>query len=221
MYEVGAGDSTREVRTLAKPHMTPLMIEYLMAACEEIQGDIEKAVDAVALRKRLTLSPEQDGHAQHKLQYHDYITTKGAGKVPIGFFWVTEEGIQAAIEEGSLSGWAEFFREGGGSSGWAKFFREGWEEHSSRRVLRRRIAWLLSDELEKVADPERTPLESKVLYEMLTTEGWGISASAMDKIFEEMEEQGLIRTSTVEDGDEVAAHGNRKIWVAEVERLLA
>ena len=87
--------------------MTPLMIEYLMAACKEIQGVIENPVDAVALRERLKISPEQDRHAQHKLHYHDYITTKGAVRAPIGYFWVTEEGIEAAIQEGGLSGWAK------------------------------------------------------------------------------------------------------------------
>ena len=87
--------------------MTPFMIEYLMAACKELQGVIENPVDAVALRERLKIPPEQDRLAQHKLHYHDYITTKGAGRAPIGYFWVTQEGLDAAIQEGGLSGWAK------------------------------------------------------------------------------------------------------------------
>jgi hypothetical protein len=191
---------------LAKLHMTPLMIEYLVAACEEIQGDIEKQVDAVALRKKLKFSLDNDRHAQQGLQYRDYITTKGAGKVPIGFFWVTEEGVRAAIREGELSRWS-------------RFFREGWEEDASGRGLERRMRWLLSDVLEKIPDLERTPLESETLYELFTAEGWEVPAGAMDKIFEDIEVQGIIRAYTVADGDTVAKHGGRKIWAVDEDRL--
>lgn len=192
--------------TLAQPHMTPLMIEYLVAACEEIEGDIDKQVDAVALRKKLKFSLDNDRHAQRGLQYRQYITTKGAGKVPIGFFWVTEEGVQAAIQKGEMSGWA-------------RFFREGREEDASDEGLKRRLRWLLSDEFEKIADPEASPLESKTLYEILAAEGWEIRAGEMDTIFKEMEEQGIIRAYTVAESNEVATHGGRKIWSVDIERL--
>ncbi len=191
---------------MAKPHMSPGMIEYLVAACEEIQGDIDKQVDAVVLRKKHKFSLDRDRACQKGLEFRGYITTKGAGKVPIGFFWVTEEGIQAAIREGELSGWA-------------KFFREGWEEDASGRGLERRMRWILSDEFEKIPDPERTPLESKMLYEILTAEGWEIPADAMDKIFKDMEERGGIRAFTVADRDEIAKHGGRKIWAVDDNQL--
>ena len=66
---------------MAKPHMNPLMIEYLVAACEETQGDLDKQVETVKLRKRLHFSPEEDQNAQRGLEFRGYITTKGAGRV--------------------------------------------------------------------------------------------------------------------------------------------
>jgi hypothetical protein len=37
---------SRGVRILAKPHMSPDMIEYLVTACEETEDDIEQQVDS-------------------------------------------------------------------------------------------------------------------------------------------------------------------------------
>jgi len=90
--------------------------------------------------------------------------------------------------------------------------KEKWKEHSSGQGLVRRIKWLLAGKFEKIADPERTPLESKTLYKTLTAEGWEIPAGAMDKILKNIEEEGIIRTSTSVDRDEVEKHGGRKIW---------
>lgn len=183
------------------------MIDYLLAACEEIQGDIEQQVDAVVLRKKHHYRLDFDRNCQRGLEYRGYITTKGAGKVPIGFFWVTEEGVRAAINEGELSGAA-------------KFFREGWEENVSGIGLERRIRWCISDEFQKIPDPQRTPLESETLFEILSAEGWEIPPGELDKVLESLEERGFIRSFTVSEKDAITKHGGRRIWAVNDERFL-
>ena len=86
-------------------HITPLMIEYLLAAIDTVGEDIERQVDAVALRAKTGYSLAEDRDAQRGLEYRGCITTKGAGGSPIGFFWVTEAGLRVATEE-RKHGWS-------------------------------------------------------------------------------------------------------------------
>ena len=192
---------------MAKPHMSPLMIEYLILACEVALGDLEKQVDAVELRKRLHFSLAEDRTAQRGLEFRDYITTKGAGPVSNErFFWITEEGVQAAIREGEMSGWA-------------RWFREGREEDDSGEGLKRNLRWVLTGKFEEIANPEKTPLESEMLYELLVAKGWDIPAGVMSAFFADLENQGIIRSYTVADRGEVEKHGGRKIWALDEEGL--
>ena len=79
--------------------MTPLMIEYLLAAIDTVGQNTEQQVDAVEFRGKTGYSLAEDRDAQRGLEYRGYITTKGAGGIPKGFFWITEAGLQAAAEE--------------------------------------------------------------------------------------------------------------------------
>ena len=81
------------------PGMTSLMIEYLLAAIHMVGESTDQQVDASALRQRTGYSLAEERDAQRGLEYRGYITTKGAGGVPIGFFWITEAGLRAAAEE--------------------------------------------------------------------------------------------------------------------------
>jgi hypothetical protein len=42
----------------------------------------------------------------------------------------------------------------------------------------------------------------------------------MNEIFEDMEGQGIVRTYTAADRDEVTRHGGRKIWALDEDALL-
>jgi hypothetical protein len=79
--------------------MTPLMIEYLLAAIHTVGESTEQQVDAVVLREKVGYSLAEDRDAQRGLEHRGYITTKGADGVPKGFFWITEAGLRAAAEE--------------------------------------------------------------------------------------------------------------------------
>ncbi len=79
--------------------MTSLMTEYLLAAIYVVGESTEQQVDTIALRQRTGYSLAEERDAQRGLEYRGYITTKGAGEMPIGFFWITEAGLRAAAEE--------------------------------------------------------------------------------------------------------------------------
>ena len=87
------------------PHMTQLMYEYPLAAIETVDEDIERKVDAVALRAKTGYPLAEGRDAQRGLEYRGYITTKGAGSSPTNFFWVTEAGLRVATEE-RKHGWS-------------------------------------------------------------------------------------------------------------------
>ena len=78
--------------------LTPLMIEYLLAAIDTVGQNTEQQVDAVELRGKTGYSLAEDRDAQRGLEHRGYITTKGAGSTPIGFFWITEPGLRVAAE---------------------------------------------------------------------------------------------------------------------------
>ncbi len=85
--------------------MTPLMIEYLLAAIDTVGQNTQQQVDAVELRGKTGYSLAEDRDAQRGLEHRGYITTKGAGSTPIGFFWITEAGLRATAE-GRKHGWS-------------------------------------------------------------------------------------------------------------------
>lgn len=82
-------------------------VEYLLAACALVGDSTEQQVDATHLRREADkyLAHGEERAAQKVLAHRGYITTKGAGKPPVGFFWITDKGLEVA-EEARKHGWA-------------------------------------------------------------------------------------------------------------------
>ena len=81
-------------------------IFYLLAACEQVNDSTEVQVDADELRRETNqvLGQGVERYAQRVFERRGYITTKGAGKPPVGFFWLTDKGLEVA-EETRRNGW--------------------------------------------------------------------------------------------------------------------
>jgi hypothetical protein len=78
-------------------------VKYLLAATDKAGASRERQVDVAALREEvspyLNNSPPTTRAMLNTLEFRNLITTKGADSAQkAGFFWITERGLEVAIE---------------------------------------------------------------------------------------------------------------------------
>ncbi len=80
---------------------------YLLAACTFADDSTEHQVNAAEVRKETheRIARGEERVAQMILARRGYITTRGAGKPPVGFFWITDKGLEVA-KEARKNGWS-------------------------------------------------------------------------------------------------------------------